>query len=181
MTTRHLFLDLEDTVITPVFDGWPNARLLFEKVVAIQRIIEQWKPDFLHIFSFAIWNEAEKSRFNLFVRERLEEKFGMKLTAIPTVDGEIIPACCSVMGLQSATVDFQEMSNFWSKHEAFRLNIRHVFKNTHQHDKSVEVMLIDDAVINETFEWSDLRIRGTILNIDNLPEPFNAFNRTNHS
>lgn len=77
----------------------------------------------------------------------LEKSLGIVLGNIPTVDDDIIPACCSVMGLSKDTVDFCEMSNFWGKHEAFRLNTRHMFK----HDVDTEVVLLDDAVFNEHF------------------------------
>jgi hypothetical protein len=163
---RHLFLDLEDTVITPVLEGWFNTHMINVQKVKAQ--IEAFKPDAVHLFSFAIWNQEQLLRFNMGTRPMLENSLGVKLQGIPTVDDEIIPACCSVMNLSTDRVDFQEMSNFWSKHEAFRLNMRHMFKNTHRHDVDVEVMLLDDAVINEEFFWPDLRVRGIIRNIDTV-------------
>ncbi len=179
-TVRHLFLDLEDTVITPVMDGWFNTHLINKQKV--KGIMSEFKPHFVHLFSFAVWNQAEKLRFDLGTRPMLEESLGIKLCTAWTVDDDIIPMCCKVMNLGNGSVDFQEMSNFWSKHEAFRLSMRHTFRDTHRHpDLDVEVMLLDDAVINETFAWPDLKIKGHILNIDNLPEPWNVLNRTNPS
>lgn len=166
-TRRHLFLDLEDTVITPVLDGWFNTHMI--NVPKVKNFIAEFKPDAVHLFSFAVWNAAERERFNLGTRPMLENCLGIKLSGVPTVDDEIIPACCSVMGLSVTTVDFSEMSNFWGKHEAFRLNMRHMFKNTHTHDVDTEVVLLDDCVINENFEWPDLRIKGRIINIDLMP------------
>lgn len=165
---RHLFLDLEDTVITPVLEGWFNVQLI--NVDKIRRIIAEWQPDFVHIFSFAIWNRRELELFNMDVRPRLESALGVKISSAPTVDDEILPACCRVMGISQDRVDFSEMSAFWSKHEAFRLNMRHVFKTTAQHDIFTEVMFLDDMVFNETFDWPDLQIRGSIFNINQLPE-----------
>lgn len=166
---RHLFLDLEDTVITPVMDGWFNTHVINnEKVKAF---IDEFKPDQVHIFSFAVWNEQELLRFNMGTRPMLEKSLGVKLGAVPTVDGEIIPAACNVMRLSPEAVDFQEMSNFWGKHEAFRLNMRNKFKNVKAHNIEVEVVLLDDAVINEEFFWPDLGVRGRIINIDTMPEP----------
>lgn len=177
-TVRHLFIDLEDTVITPVLDGWFNTHMI--NVPKVRAIIESWKPDFVHLFSFAVWNKAELLSFNDGTRQMLENALGIKLSTTWSVDDDIIPKCCAVMGLSVQTVDFTEMSNFWSKHEAFRLCMRHHFKSTHEHDVDTAVMLLDDAVINENFEWPDLRIKGHILNIDNLPEPWNALNRPDH-
>lgn len=169
-TVKHLWLDLEDTVITPVMNGWFNTQMI--NVPKVKAFIEEFKPDHVHLFSFAIWNEFELSRFKALTKERLEQVFGIKLDIMPRVDEDIIPACCSVMNLSPATVDFQEMSNFWGKHEAFRLYMRHVFKGVRNHPGlTVEAVLLDDAVINETFSWPDLCIQGRILNIDTMAEP----------
>ena len=165
---RHLFLDLEDTVITPVLDGWFNTHMI--NVAKIRKYIADFKPDSVHLFSFAIWNQEELKRFNLGTRPMLEHSLGIKLAGTPTVDEQILPACCAVMGMSHHAVDFQEMSNFWSKHEAFRLYMRHLYKNTHTHNVDTVVALLDDAVINEKFEWPGLRLKGELVNIDELPE-----------
>lgn len=165
---RHLFLDLEDTVITPVLQGWFNTQCI--NVPKIRRIIAEFKPHYVHLFSFAIWNENELHRFRLGTKEMLERVFSVTLGLEWTVDDDIIPMCCAVTGLAPSTVDFQEMSNFWGKQQAFRLCMRHHFRNTHRHDLDVEVMLLDDAVFDETFHWPDLRISGRIINIDKVPE-----------
>ena len=180
MTIRHLFLDLEDTVIAPVMNGWFNTHLV--NTQKVKSIIADWKPDQVHLFSFAVWNKEEHKRFVMGTQERLERALGIKFDSTWTVDDDIIPMCCGIMGLASCGVDFSEMSNFWSKHQAFRLCMMHKFKTsckTWQHEN--EVLLLDDAVFNETFHWPDLHVRGTVANIDNLPEPWNAFNCTNPS
>lgn len=168
--TRHLFLDLEDTVITPVMDGWFNTHIVNSE--KIKALIAEFKPDYIHLFSFAVWNKLELTRFDLGTRPQLEKHFGIKFSTTWTVDDDIIPMCCSVMGLGQGSVDFMEMSNFWSKHEAFRLSMRHHFKGVRNHpEASVEVMLLDDAVLNESFEWPDLKIKGRIINIDQWELP----------
>ena len=166
--SRHLFLDLEDTVITPVVDGWFNTGLI--NLDKVRRIIDEWQPDFVHIFSFAIWNQQELLRFNHAVRPRLEQALGIKLSIVPTVDDDILRNCCQVLGISPDRVDFSDMSDFWGKHEAFRLCVRQQFATTSQHGVTSEVMLLDDAVFNEFFDWPDLQVRGSILNIDNLPK-----------
>jgi hypothetical protein len=168
LPVRHLFLDLEDTVITPVMDGWWNTECI--NVAKVKQIIAGWKPDFVHLFSFAIWNQAQLENFRLGTRTMIEERFGVQLSMEWTTDDDIIPMCCAAMAIERSTVDFQEMSNFWSKHQAFRLCMRQHFKNTHLHGTSVEVMLLDDAVFNEDFHWPDLKLSGRIINIDNPPE-----------
>lgn len=172
---RHLWLDLEDTIITPVTDGWFNVQLI--NVHKISSFIEEWKPDFVHVFSFAIWDEQQLLRFNMAVRERIERVLGVKISAVPTVDGEIIPTACGVLGISPDLVSFQEASEFWGKQETFRLNMRHLHKaNT----VPVEVAFMDDAVFNEEFSWPDLKVTGKIINIDKfqvskLPNSLSAF------
>lgn len=168
-SVRHLWLDLEDTVITPVLDGWFNTHMI--NVQKVKAFIAEFKPDYVHLFSFAIWNEFERNAFNIGTRPMLEKSLGIQLGAIPTVDDDIIPVACRVMNISPETVNFQEMSNFWGKHETFRLNMRDKFKHVKEHGVEVEVVLLDDAVINEEFHWPDLAIRGRIINIDTMPEP----------
>lgn len=168
LPARHLFLDLEDTVITPVMQGWWMTECI--NVAKVKTIIAGWKPDYIHLFSFAIWNADELEKFKLGTLPMLEDRFGIRLSNMWNVDDQIIPMCCKEMGIELSTVDFQEMSNFWSKHQAFRLCMRQHFKNTHTHSVDTEVMLLDDAVFNESFHWPDLRLKGQIINIDHPAE-----------
>lgn len=176
---RHLFLDLEDTIIAPVMDGWPQTQTMNEDKV--RAIIEQYKPDQVHLFSFAVWNQFELRAFNLFTRPQVERTIGRTFDSTWTVDDHIIPMCCKQLGLQP-DVDFSEMTNFWSKHQAFRLCMMQKFaKSFDTWGHKNEVLLLDDVVMNETFHWPDLHVRGQIANIDNLPEPFHALNRPSHA
>jgi len=166
---KHLFLDLEDTIITPVLGGWHNTELI--NVQKISQIIKTFNPDTINLFSFAIWNKHELSEFNLSTRNMIERALNIKLQITPTVDDDIIPACCKLLNIAVSTVDFSEMSCFWGKHEAFRLFTRFMFKNTWKSwQQETSVMLLDDAVINEHFTWPDLHISGKIVNIDLVPD-----------
>jgi hypothetical protein len=161
---KHLWLDLEDTIITPVMEGWFNTHLV--NTDKIDRVLATWKPDFVLLFSFAIHDREELKRFNLGTRSMIENRFGFILSTTWTVDGDIIPMCCREMGLSTHAVDFMDASAFWSKHQAFRLCMRQFFGTTHRHEVDTEVLLLDDAVHHEEFRWPDLRVSGTILNID---------------
>jgi hypothetical protein len=163
---RHLFLDLEDTVITPVTEGWFNTHLI--NVEKVKAFIAEYKPTHVHLFSFAIWNVAQRDRFNQGTRLMLERALGITLSLVPTVDDDIIPICCKVMGMGREAVDFSEMSNFWGKQIAFKLCMQDMFKHASKHDVDTEVVLLDDVVFNEHFFWPDARVRGRILNIDQL-------------
>lgn len=167
-TARHLFLDLEDTVITPVMAGWWNTECI--NVARVKRVIREFQPHYVHLFSFAIWNERELELFRQGTKPMLENTFGVKLGLEWTVDDDIIPMCCAQTGLAISTVDFQECSNFWGKQQSFRLCMREHFKNTHKHGVHVDVLFLDDVVYDENFFWPDLEIDGRIRNIENLPE-----------
>lgn len=162
---RHLFLDLEDTVITPVLNGWHNTELInMEKVTAF---IQKWQPDSVHLFSFAVWNASELDKFNRHTRPMLEAALGKRLSFTPTVDDNILPACCRVKGMSPERVDFSEMSAFWGKHDAFRLYVQDLFCRGAR-ATPVEVVLLDDAVMHEVFDWPSKQLRGQILNIDEM-------------
>lgn len=161
---KHLWFDLENTIITPVTEGWFNTHIINSE--KIKKIISEFKPDFYHLFSFAVWNEHELIRFNQGTQPMIENHFKFKFCTTWTVDDEIIPKCCEVLKLVPSTVEFSDAVSFWGKHESFRLCMRQTYKNTFRHDVDTEVMFLDDDVINEKFEWSDLRIKGSIVNID---------------
>jgi hypothetical protein len=173
--TKHLFLDLEDTLIEPVPDGWPNARVIPAKIEYVRRVIAKYNPDFVHIFSFAIWDAAQRDRFNMWVRDLLESRLAVKFSAVPTTE-DMIAVIKRVLKL--SVFDFDDMVSLMGKHDAFRANMRGMFSQFPRERPLVEVMLIDDIVQNETFEWPDLNLVGTILNIDNPMEPY-AFSDAN--
>jgi hypothetical protein len=102
--TRHLFLDLEDTIITPVMEGWFRTEMI--NIEKTRAIINQFKPDAVHIFSFAIHNSHELDLFNQGTKEMIEKTLGIKLHARPTTD-DIIFIASKVMGL-SIPVEFIE-------------------------------------------------------------------------
>ena len=159
---KHLFLDLEDTIITPVVNSW--GAVDFINTERIKNFIETWQPDHVHIFSFAIWNLHELQKFNDLLRPHLEHNLGVRFEIVPTVDDNILPACRKVKNIQ--VVDFSEMSAFWGKGGAFHLFVKHWFgpKPTEQ----VQVVLIDDMVDDETFVWPNRNIAGSLINVDGM-------------
>jgi hypothetical protein len=160
------FWDLESTLITPVVNGWYNTELInAEKVAALKR---ELKPDANHIFSFALHNEYEKRGFDAGVRLLVEQRVG-ELGLVPLVDRDIIPICCKQRNIHPDTVDFNELCAFWGKAQAFRLFVQHRFANPHR--DHVHVVLIDDDVPNETWEWPDQNMSGRLINIDSYQVP----------
>ncbi len=165
---RELWLDLEDTVITPVVNGWFNTELI--NTQKIKDVIASFQPHRINIFSFAIWDEAQRKGFTLGTREMIERHFGIQLNLVLTVDDDIIPICCRQMGIEPSTVDFNEMSNFWGKQGAFRLCMRHHATNHRRHHPNLplHVLLLDDVVYNEVVRWPDLQTTVEQRNIDQL-------------
>ena len=165
---RELWLDLESTVITPVIEGWWKSELI--NVEKVKDVIASFAPHRINIFSFAIWNSLEREKFNQGTRPMLEQALGVELNLVLTVDEDIIPACCKEMGIQPVMVDFQEMSNFWSKQGAFRLCMRSHAANHRRHNLNLplHVLLLDDAVYNEVMRWPDLQTIVEQRNIDQL-------------
>lgn len=165
---RELFIDLEDTVITPVVNGWFKTELI--NIDKVKDVIRSFEPHAINIFSFAIWNERERNGFEAGTRELLERALGIRLNLVLTVDEDIIPVCCRQMGIHADSVDFQEMSAFWSKQGAFRLCMRHHAENHRRHRPNLPLhaLLLDDAVYNERLVWPDLQTTIEQRNIDQL-------------
>lgn len=86
------------------------------------------------------------------------------------MDDDIIVTCCRETGLSAQTVDFQEMSNFWDKQEAFHLCMRQRAAALHRQLPHQEnhFLLLDDVVHDETVRWRDLRATVEQRNIDQL-------------
>lgn len=164
---KHLFLDLEDTVITPVIDGWHLFEIINQD--KIQTVINRFEPNFIDIFSFAIHDDFQLAQFNKFTRPVIESAFNVKLNIVPTVDRDIKNACCDVLNITPSQVEFDDVSTFWSKQESFRLFCRHLFRKTfNQTHQTTEVFFLDDAVEHEDFCFPLLQLRGWIRNIDLL-------------
>lgn len=160
---RHLFLDLEDTIITPVMEGWANTELI--NVELIKGFIDQWQPTNLHIFSFAIHSTWDLARFKDDVQPRIEVALGRPLEIVPLTQDNIFRQCCKVKKIAFERVSFSDVSDFWGKHDSFKLYVRALFAQAH---KPVEVALLDDAVEDEDFCFPSLGISGVIRNIEKM-------------
>lgn len=164
----EVWLDLEDTIVTPIVDGWHLFEIInLEKV---KKVIADLNPVSVNIFSFAIWNEHQRGLFNRHTRPHLEAALDRRFEIVPTVDDDIIPVCANQMGIAAETVDFQEMSNFWGKQGAFRLWMRDWATRFQRHQPNLKLhaVLLDDVVYNEKVEWPDLWATIEQWNIDQL-------------
>lgn len=77
------FLDLEQTII----DCWDNAELI--QVPQIKRWLNANGATSVSIFSFAIWNDADKHRFDGWIRPQIERALGMPVDTWPSVQDMI--------------------------------------------------------------------------------------------
>lgn len=166
---RHLFLDLEDTVIQPVNRGWDYTELV--NTQKVREFIKEWRPTHVHLFSFALHNVRELAGFNRGTRAMLEEALGLKLQMTPTVDEDILPACCKLQRLSPRHTTFTEMVEFWGKQASFRMYVRQMHSKLMpraSYDQKVTVALLDDAVFDEDFTWPTENIFGQVRNVDML-------------
>jgi hypothetical protein len=157
---KHLFLDLEDTIISPVDGGWHTFRIINEE--KIQNLISVLKPKHVHIFSFAIGNNIERDLFNTICRPAVERAIGFSLEMVPTVDDDILPAAIRVRCMGMVGIDFVEMTNFWGKEETFKFFLRDLVKR--KIVDGIDACLLDDCVIEERWEIPSLKIIGRTIN-----------------
>ena len=161
---KHLFLDLEDTVICPVASGasgWTTSFIINE--FKIKNFIEDTKPDHFHIFSFALHDEREINGFiNSLTKKSIEDTFKIKLELLPTVE-HMISVFCRENKLAQNSVSLIDFIQLVGKQNAFRAFVRNQFRNA---TEPVEIMLLDDVVFNESFSFD--KIKGNIFNIDKL-------------
>jgi len=164
--SRILFLDLEDTIITPVLEGWWNTELI--NLNKIRNFIKIFNPSSLHIFSFAIHNEQDYRNFvNSGTKGMIENALDMHIVRTPTVE-DIIVETSEQMLIHPSTVPFNDLVQMWGKQLSFPMYIRTNFVNA---KNDVSVALLDDTVFDQEFSFktnSDDRIFGSILNIDKL-------------
>jgi hypothetical protein len=153
----ELWLDLEDTIITPVINGWHNFEVInLDKILLV---MESFAPHSVNVFSFAIWNQHQLALFNTNARPCIERALGISFNIVPTVDDHIIPWCCKELGISPSVVDFQEMSAFWGKQGTFRLAMRQHAKQLREYHpcQNLHLLLLDDVVFNERLKWPDLQ------------------------
>lgn len=147
-------------------NGWLNTTLI--NIPVVKQIINHFDPHDIRIFSFAIWDQHDLRGFDADLKGQLETTLGLKIIRTPTVSDDILPDCCAEMGIDFSTVDFSDVSDFWSKHQSFRLWLRHQSEMRNKNSPLLEVLFLDDEVFDEDFFWPTMNIRGRIRDICNL-------------
>lgn len=158
-----LFLDLEDTIITPATLGWHLCELI--NVDKIKRFISNNNIEVVSIFSFAVHDKREKMLFEKHNRAMIEQALGHSLFRIPTVDDDIVPACARQKSLAPSLISFQEMVEFWGKDLAFQLFLKEDFQRNRT---PINIFFLDDAIEDFHFEIPKLALTVKTFNIDDL-------------
>lgn len=157
---KHLFLDLEDTVITPNIQGWRAVDFMNNNIDLVKNIITEFAPDTVNVFSFAIDHDEDQVAFMKDCGVFLENNIGCKFTIVPHME-HIRKVLCDINGLTVGAVPREEICTFWSKQRAMR---DWLVWNQKQHKKlgtpleEIEVFFLDDTVETELIELPDLKI-----------------------
>lgn len=167
-TGKHLFLDLEDTVVTPNLGGWRSVEFMNNHLELVSRLIDEFKPDTVNVFSFAIDDEKDLDDFQTNCGVFLEKRLGFKFTIVPHML-QIQQVLAEVKGLSSITRS--DINDFWNKQLAFK---DWLIWNQRTHLRAripvpvIEAHFLDDTVTVEKFEMPGLSLKALIENPVNM-------------
>ena len=142
-----MFLDLEETVI----DDWQRKN--FININKIKNIIDDFNPDYLHIFSAAIWDINDVNEFNNELRDSLESILKRKVNCVVSMEH-----AKEFSNWVSCDISIQELLLDIGK---FRLFIDYCKKNF----KNCHCILIDDMCDNELIENFDSNVKIQMIRI----------------
>jgi hypothetical protein len=75
--------DLEGTIIK----SWTNHSLLVRNIDLIKSHLDKLTNAEFHIFSFAIYDDGDKDQFDVELKSKIEELFGISISKVWTMDG----------------------------------------------------------------------------------------------
>jgi len=152
-----LYLDLEGTIIK----DWQEPVILWSKVDRIKRMIEidetQGELGKLGIFSWAIWDDKDKQKFEDTLYKPISNAIGMQidLDSIPSVDDLV-----TLFSTEGYTRhERQDIFDFYNKESAF-------IKYCRLHYKEGSFILMDDVVTTFLYRTQELRVGGIDVNND---------------
>jgi hypothetical protein len=166
---KHLFLDLEDTVITPCLGSWQDVD--FINIDLVKRVIEEFSPDTVSVFSFAIDDDADLFKFQEHVQPFLEKALGCKFTIVPHMEHvrEVLADVNNFISKDS--VSRMDINDFWNKQKAFR---DWMSWNQRKHVQlgnplpTITAFFLDDTVETETVCMPHLKLEVIMENPANL-------------
>lgn len=145
----QIFLDLEDTVVEPIDNGWPQTTLMANtQLNAVAKIIHGQGNGSATIFSFAVATVFDEKAFNQFVKPRLEAALNVKLSGTMNHQDMLIAS------------NFKGEGNFIPQLTAVnKLGKRTLFINMCQLLDGDSFILIDDTTLDEILEVNGKTIR----------------------
>lgn len=140
---KHLYLDLEDTVITPVTAGWLTGEIITAHIATVRKLC-QW-ADRVSIFSFAVGSASDRDGFRE-IQKWLEDAIGCDIAHVPTCDEiQAVIATHKKFAHGPGFFDFDDMCCFYGKEGAFDLWIKKRWLDGAYADGD-QIMLLDDTI-----------------------------------
>ena len=152
MDNRFVFLDLEGTVISDIFEQ------LFCNIDTVKNWLAESDTTVVGIFSFAVDNDDERTAFRDGLAKHLEKALGVSIGRVATTEDAMKAA------IVRNRVRFENLSEFvqlWGKERGFIDWTRQTFKNC-------TVVLLDDLVTNCEFHDFDKNLTIELVNVNSL-------------
>lgn len=154
----EVYIDLEDTLIT----NWNDQHLLMNHCHSIRQFLKHKDCSRFHIFSFAIYDAADKETFERSLLRLLETTLEARCASWPSVD-EIMKRDYN---LTRTRFDQHERSQWMSvrgKQDAFRNYILDL-----DHGRAIDAVLIDDVVPDVRLSYRRTHINIDFVNVDSV-------------
>ena len=163
------YLDLENTIIGTFKDGGS-----LRNVQKIRQILQDRGVEEVGIFSFALFNEADKYYFQNTLQAAIEDALSVKVTTVPTII-EMMVSDYEYTGTYFDPRNGCDMSDWITirhKEGAFKYWILNKFVNQKASPRCdiVKTLLIDDVVPNMYSTYTDEQLVIEYLNIDKYKE-----------
>lgn len=135
---KTVFLDLEKTIIY----SWDDPIVINEGIIINQ--LQLIRPDFVGIYSFAIYDEQDRNIFLKIMKQEIENTLHIKIE--PSLIFTVLEIAKTVLKMQ--TGDVQKFIQTYGKQKSFQEFIKQKFQEG-------EFILIDDLV--ENFEIPNIK------------------------
>lgn len=148
----NVFLDLEETVL----NNWEDGLLV--NIDKVSAWLDKLNVTKVHLFSFAVWNDKDKDRFNQEFKLPLEKALGVTFVDSPSVE-DFMDADRQVTGVRLDHL--WEYCQVRGKVDGFRSWCKLNFDGQHN-------VLLDDVVPNATWHNADSGLELQYVNVKDL-------------
>lgn len=152
MSQRHWFFDLEETLI----QSWRDPLLVH--FADMRDLIERERIEVAHIFSFAIYNKADKLVFERELQPVLEAALRIKIASWVSVE----ELCSQSLRNTRTQWSIHEYVSVWGKVRAFEDHV--LFQGLHGH-----AILVDDVVPDEIKINRKTGLVTEMINVESIP------------